>query len=95
MSDKEVSITRYDPQYANIWNDFNRKAVNGLFMFDRAYMDYHSDRFKDHSLLFYYGDELFAIIPANDDGFGEFYSQASFHRYPSLFEETHKKEDDE
>lgn len=74
MSDKEVSITRYDPQYANIWNDFNRKAVNGLFMFDRAYMDYHSDRFKDHSLLFYYGDELFAIIPANDDGFGEFYS---------------------
>ncbi len=27
-----------------------------------------------------------------DEVFGEFYSQARFHRYPSLFEQTHKKE---
>ena len=30
-----------------------------------------------------------------DDVFGEFYSRAKFHRYPSLFEQTHKKESDE
>ena len=28
-----------------------------------------------------------------DDVFGEFYDCATFHRYPSLFEQTHKKED--
>lgn len=30
-----------------------------------------------------------------DKVFGDFYSQATFHRYPSLFEQTHKKEDSE
>ncbi len=29
-----------------------------------------------------------------DDVFGNFYDKARFHRYPSLFELTHKKEDD-
>ena len=30
-----------------------------------------------------------------DDVFGKFYDYANFHRYPSLFEKTHKKEEDE
>ena len=37
---------------------FNKNAKNGIFMFDRNYMDYHSDRFRDNSLLFYNEDEL-------------------------------------
>jgi hypothetical protein len=28
-------------------------------------MDYHSDRFADHSLLFFHGNKLIAIMPAN------------------------------
>lgn len=37
-------------------------------MFDRKYMDYHSDRFKDHSLFFYDEDKLIAIIPLSEHG---------------------------
>lgn len=33
-------------------------------MFKREYMDYHKDRFKDHSLLVYKDDNLIALFPA-------------------------------
>ena len=36
-----------------------------MFLFDRDYMDYHSDRFSDHSLLFFKGSKLLCILPAN------------------------------
>ena len=29
-------------------------------------MDYHSDRFNDHSLLFYHKEKLVALLPANE-----------------------------
>ena len=29
-------------------------------------MDYHSDRFSDHSLMFYRDDSLYAVLPANE-----------------------------
>ena len=34
-------------------------------MFNRNFMDYHADRFKDNSLLFYDEDELIALLPAS------------------------------
>ena len=46
-------IIRYTPDKANEWNKFIAKSKNGTFLFDRNYMDYHSDRFHDYSLLFY------------------------------------------
>ncbi|TLD82025.1 GNAT family N-acetyltransferase [Helicobacter sp. MIT 05-5293] len=60
-----ISIKPYSPTLKSTWNDFNRNAKNGLFMFDRNYMDYHSDRFSDHSLLFYDNDKLLALLPLN------------------------------
>jgi hypothetical protein len=44
---------------------FNRQAINGLFLFDRDYLEYHQDRFQDHSLLFFQGDHLEALLPLN------------------------------
>ncbi|MCR4692072.1 MAG: GNAT family N-acetyltransferase [Lachnospiraceae bacterium] len=35
-------------------------------MFDREYMDYHSDRFIDHSLMFYRDGKPVALLPANE-----------------------------
>lgn len=50
----------------NIWNEFVKNSKNGIFMFNRGFMDYHSDRFKDNSLMFYDdNDELIAILPAS------------------------------
>ena len=58
-------IIRYTPDKADEWNQFIAKSKNGTFLFDRNYMDYHSDRFHDYSLLFYREGKLFGLLPAN------------------------------
>lgn len=63
-----VRIEKYSGEKEDIWNRFNKESKNSLFMFDREYMDYHSDRFKDHSLLFYDEDKLIAILPLSEHG---------------------------
>ena len=63
-----ITIKRYAVELSPVWNDFIKEARNGLFLFDRNYMDYHSDRFTDHSLLFYKEDELLAVLPATKQG---------------------------
>ena len=60
-----IRIVPYETRDKEVWNRFNKEAKNGLFMFDRNYMDYHSDRFVDHSLLFYDGHKLLALLPCN------------------------------
>lgn len=63
---KEIIIKRYSPDMAEQWNAFCAASKTPLFMFNRNYMDYHQDRFADHSLLFYADDELIALLPANE-----------------------------
>lgn len=61
-----TSIHLYHPKYADAWNDFVSTSKNGTFLLDRKFMDYHADRFQDHSLMFF--DEkqnLQALFPAN------------------------------
>ena len=61
-------IRRYTPAFANEWNQFVAASKNGTFLFDRRYIDYHADRFQDHSLLFYLGERLLAVLPAHQSG---------------------------
>ena len=59
-------VTRYSKDLKSVWNDFIGEAKNATFLFDRNYMDYHSDRFEDFSLLIYNNkDQLIAALPAN------------------------------
>ena len=58
-----ISVVRYTQFYTDLWNQFNASAKNPLFMFDRGFMDYHKDRFQDHSLLFFDDSELVALLP--------------------------------
>ncbi|EGO3113097.1 GNAT family N-acetyltransferase [Campylobacter coli] len=60
-----MKIKKYNLNSKDIWNNFNKDAKNGLFMFDRNYMDYHSDRFMDNSLMFYEDEKLIALLPCN------------------------------
>ncbi len=48
-----------------LWNEFIGLAKNSTFLFNRDFMDYHSERFKDHSLLIYEKKKLIACFPAN------------------------------
>lgn len=64
-----VKIVRYSSDMQAEWDAFIRESKNGTFLFERPYMDYHSDRFADFSLMFY--DEknrLVAVLPANERG---------------------------
>ena len=58
-------IRRYTADRADEWNQFVRASKNGTFLFDRRFMDYHSDRFRDHSLMVYRDGRLYALLPAN------------------------------
>lgn len=65
---KEIRILRYSEERMIEWNKFLEKAKNSLFMFDRNYMEYHSERFQDHSLMFYDKDELIGVLPISQHG---------------------------
>lgn len=62
------SIERYDPTQKQAWNDFVQASKNGTFLFSRDYMDYHSDRFQDHSVIVRSADVILALLPANQIG---------------------------
>lgn len=61
-----ISVVRYSDDLRVIWDGFCRNAKNPLFIFERNFMEYHKDRFQDHSLLFYDNDEVIAILPMNE-----------------------------
>ena len=65
MSDSDFEIKKYTPDLKNIWNDFVESSKNGTFLFNRDYMDYHSDRFQDNSYLFYHKGKIYCLLPAN------------------------------
>lgn len=47
-----ISALPYAPDLKHQWDDFLTKATNATLLHNRDYMDYHSDRFEDSSLLF-------------------------------------------
>ncbi|PTP92706.1 GNAT family N-acetyltransferase [Vibrio splendidus] len=64
-----MKIKKYSENDKIIWNEYVKLSKNFHFFFIRDYMDYHSERFKDHSLLIYNdSDKLIALLPGNIDG---------------------------
>lgn len=62
-----MQLQRYTSKDQKVWDDFVRLSKNGTFLFERSYMDYHSDRFKDHSLMYFDAKgKLVALLPANE-----------------------------
>jgi hypothetical protein len=69
VSARRLVVHRYHPDCAEEWGSFVRSSKNGTFLFERAYMDYHSDRFTDHSLVVRdERDRVVALLPASVDG---------------------------
>lgn len=63
---KSLTVLKYNPSFREDWNDFISKSRNGTFLFHRNYMDYHSDRFSDHSLMVFKSRILVAVFPGNE-----------------------------
>lgn len=60
-----IEVRQYTQNDKILWNDFVRRAKNGHFFFCRDFMEYHADRFLDHSLLFFINEKLSGLLPAN------------------------------
>jgi hypothetical protein len=61
------SVARYHPADAREWDAFVRTSRNGTFLLERGFMDYHADRFNDHSLVLRSDDgSPAALLPAHE-----------------------------
>ncbi len=61
-----VEIRRYNSDFAREWDEFVDKSKNATFLFKRGYMDYHSLRFEDYSLMYFnHKGRIVALLPAN------------------------------
>jgi hypothetical protein len=60
-----IRVVQYQAEHKSLWDEFVARAKNGVFLFQRDYMEYHRDRFHDHSLLFMADEKLVALLPAN------------------------------
>ncbi|WP_213521803.1 GNAT family N-acetyltransferase [Nonlabens sp.] len=68
-----LQVQKYHPENAAEWNAFVKQSVNGSFLLERDFMDYHQERFEDHSLMLYLEGQLMCCIPAHVKA-GVFYS---------------------
>lgn len=60
-----MRIEVYNHTYKKQWDDFVKKSKNGTFLFFRDFIEYHGDKFKDYSLMFFIEDEIVALMPGH------------------------------
>jgi hypothetical protein len=65
LNKQAISVVKYSSEFKTIWDNFVSSSKNGVFLIYRDYMEYHSDRFSDHSLLFFKNGKLVGLMPAN------------------------------
>lgn len=63
-----IELKIYTPDLHDAWNRFAAECKNYTFLHNRDYMDYHSDRFQDCSLVAYAKGQIIAVLPANRVG---------------------------
>lgn len=64
-----MHLLKYTPSMKSEWDKFVRSSKNGTFLFCRDYMEYHSDRFTDHSYIFTDdAGKISALFPASLHG---------------------------
>lgn len=61
-------VRPYTEADAEMWNSFTAASKNATFLLDRRYMDYHSDRFTDASLIISRGTHTVALFAASISG---------------------------
>ncbi len=61
-----MEIIQYTHESQERWNSFIQESENGNFLFNRSFMEYHSDRFQDAStILLNNSQNIIAVFPAN------------------------------
>ncbi len=63
--DMKYALQPYRPELARLWDETVEKVRQRSFLFLRRYMDYHSNRFRDRSLMVAdAGGQMVALLPA-------------------------------
>lgn len=60
-----MEVLRYNLDFRYKWDEFIDNSKNSSFLFKRAFIEYHSDRFEDYSLIVIDQDEILSVVPAN------------------------------
>lgn len=68
MDNSDIRIEKYSAKLKKAWDNFVAVSKNGTFLFFRDYMEYHSTRFIDHSLVIYRKEKIYALLPATLKG---------------------------
>ncbi|HEV2852103.1 MAG TPA: GNAT family N-acetyltransferase [Thermoanaerobaculia bacterium] len=65
-----MRVERFTGTARGLWDEFVHNSRNGTFLFLRDYMEYHQDRFEDHSLIIREvgGGPPVALLPASRRG---------------------------
>jgi len=59
-----VEVRFYSRELEARWDDFILNSKTPLFFFQRSFLEYHSDRFTDVSLVAFQDGEIVGLIPA-------------------------------
>ena len=65
MENSTYSVKKYTAEDKFLWHQFMETSKNATFLFQRDFMEYHADRFTDHSLLVLKRGKPVALLPAN------------------------------
>lgn len=60
-----IELRKYDSAQKTVWDTFIKNSRANTFLFQRDFMEYHSDRFEDFSLMVYRKGKLEAVVPGN------------------------------
>lgn len=61
-----IELSKFTKDKKCQWDNLVSHSKNGVFLFYRDYLDYHEDRFVDHSLIFSKKEKIIALFPANE-----------------------------
>jgi len=64
----DFKVIRYTTTHKAMWDGFVRISKNATFLCHRDFMEYHSDRYEDYSLIVLHKNNVIALLPANKEG---------------------------
>lgn len=64
---ENISLIKYEDSFKSEWNNHIRNSKNPHFFFLRDFIEYHKDRFNEHSIIIKRGKKIAAVLPGNID----------------------------
>ena len=63
-----ITLVQYQTADKQLWDTFIDSSKIDSFLFKRDFMEYHANRFVDHSFLVYRKEKIVALLPGNIKG---------------------------